>query len=96
MDKKQRLILRSLGQKLPDIVFIGKEGISDNVLVQIKDNLYAHELIKIKVQQNVSFDINEFAKTIEEKCGCEVVCTIGSKILVYKFSKNPKIRNHII
>ena len=96
MDKKQRLTLRSIGQKLQDLVFIGKDGISENVLTQIRDNLYAHELIKIKVQQNVSYDIFEFAKVIEDKCGCEVVCVIGSKILLYKYSNNPKIKNHVI
>lgn len=96
MDKKDRLVLRSLGQKLPDLVYIGKEGLTENVLNQIKDNLFAHELIKIKVQQSVVDDLKSFADNIEKECDCEVVCVIGSKILVYKYSHNPKIKNHIL
>lgn len=96
MDKKDRLVLRSLGQKLPDLVYIGKDGLTDNVVIQIKDNLFAHELIKIKVQQSVVDDIREFASNIEKLCDCEVVCVIGSKILVYKYSHNPKIKEHIL
>lgn len=96
MDKKDRLLLRKMGQSLPDLVYIGKEGLTDNVLKQIEDNLYSHELIKIKVQQSVLDELDDYAKAIEKEAGCEVVCTIGSKILVYKYSKNPKIKNHVL
>ena len=67
MDKKQRLNLRSLGQKLQDLVFIGKDGLTENVLNQINDNLYAHELIKIKVQQTVSDEILAYAASLAVK-----------------------------
>ena len=88
---QNRAKLRSLATNLRDLVFIGKEGLSDNVVDQIKDNLYAHELIKIKVQRSVVDEIKSLATEIEEKCNCEVVATIGSKILVYKVSDKPKI-----
>ena len=96
MEKKDRLYLRSLGQKLPDLVYIGKDGLTANVLKQIKDNLFAHELIKLKVQQSVVDDLGDFATNIEKECDCDVVCVIGSKILVYKYSHNPKIKEHIL
>ena len=41
--KQQRLALRSLAQNLQDLVYIGKDGVSENVLTQINDNLFAHE-----------------------------------------------------
>ena len=88
---QNRARLRSLATNLRDLVFIGKEGLTDNVIVQINDNLYAHELIKIKVQKSVVDEIKMLAAEIEEKCSCEVVATIGSKILVYKVSDKPKI-----
>ena len=46
--KQQRTQLRSLAQNLPDLVYIGKGDITDNVVKQVNDNLYAHEIIKIK------------------------------------------------
>lgn len=93
MDKKERLLLRSFGQKLPDLVYIGKDGLTENVIRQIIDNLYAHELIKIKLQNSIVDDIHSIASKIEEECLCEVVCVIGSKILLYKLSDKPKIKH---
>ena len=33
--------------------------------------------------------IEEISSYIEEKCGCEIVTVIGSKIVLYKASKKP-------
>lgn len=92
---QNRSTLRSIATNLKDLVFIGKEGLTDNVINQIEDNLYAHELIKIKVQKSVVDDINEMAKAIEEKCDAEVVSIIGSKILLYRYTNKPKFK-HLI
>lgn len=92
---QNRAKLRSLATNLRDLVFIGKDGLTENVVIQINDNLYAHELIKVKVQRSVSDEIKELATDIEEQCDCEVVAIIGSKILLYKFSDKPKI-THLI
>ena len=88
---QNRAKLRSIATNLRDLVFIGKEGLSDNVIDQINDNLYAHELIKVKVQKSVLDEIKEMSAEIEQKCSCEVVAIIGSKILLYKVSDKPKI-----
>lgn len=92
---QDRATLRSIATNLKDLVFIGKEGLTDNVINQIEDNLYAHELIKIKVQKSVIEDIAEMAKEIEEKCDAEIVGIIGSKILLYRFTNKPKFK-HLI
>ena len=90
---QERAKLRSIATNLKDLVFIGKEGLSDNVINQIEDNLYAHELIKIKVQKSVIEDIKDLAKDIEDKCDSEVVSIIGSKILVYRYTNKEKFRH---
>lgn len=92
---QNRATLRSIATNLKDLVFIGKDGLTDNVINQIEDNLYAHELIKIKVQKSVVDEINDLAKTIEEKCDAEVVAVIGSKILLYRYTNKPKFK-HLI
>lgn len=92
---QNRSTLRSIATNLKDLVFIGKDGLTDNVINQIEDNLYAHELIKIKVQKSVIEDINEMASDIEEKCDAEVVSIIGSKILLYRYTNKPKFK-HLI
>lgn len=92
---QNRATLRGISANLKDLVFIGKEGLTDNVINQIEDNLYAHELIKIKVQKSVLDEIKDMAKEIEEKCNAEVVSIIGSKILLYRYTNKPKFR-HLI
>ena len=87
--KQQRTALRSLAQELPDLVYIGKGDITPNVVKQVNDNLFAHEIIKIKVQDSASLSLNEIAAELEKTTGCETVCTIGSKIVLYKASKKP-------
>ena len=92
---QNRAKLKSIATNLKDLVFIGKDGLTDNVIDQINDNLFAHELIKIKVQRSVSDEITSLALEIEEKCEAEVVSIIGNKILVYKYTDKPKF-NHLI
>ncbi len=95
LKKNQRIALRSLGQKLPDLVYLGKNGITENIITQINDNLNAYELIKVKVQANSPEDIMQLAESIEDACFCETVTIIGNKILFYKQSENKKINKHI-
>lgn len=90
---QERAKLRSYSNPLKDLVFIGKEGLTDNVCKQIEDNLYAHELIKIKVQKSVADDIKDFANELAERCSCEVVAVMGNKIIAYKETTKPKFEH---
>lgn len=90
MTAQERAKLRGLSNSLKDLVFIGKEGLTANVLTQVNDNLYAHELIKIKVQRTTPMPITQLAREICDNCKCELVGVIGNKILVYKPTEKPK------
>ena len=90
---QQRAKLRSYSNPLKDLVFIGKEGLTDNVCKQVSDNLYAHELIKIKVQRSVSDDIKNIADELSNRCECEVVAIMGNKIIAYKETLKPKFEH---
>lgn len=90
INSQERAKLISLSHSLKDLVFIGKENVTDTVVDQINDNLYAHELIKIKVNKNVGYTLNELAEEICNKCNCILVAIIGSKIIVYKETDKPK------
>ena len=95
LNAQQRAKLRSLGSNLKDLVFVGKEGVTENVVAQIEDNLYAHELIKVKVQKTAPSDIKDIANELCEKGECELVSVIGSKILLFKPTLKPKF-NHLL
>lgn len=89
LNAQQRAKLRSIAQTEKDLVYIGQNNLTDNVLEQIKLNLYAHELIKIKVQRGASLEPKELANEICLKIGCETVGIIGNKILLYKKTTKP-------
>src|SRR5699024_7374081 len=87
LNSKQRSFLKGMAQSLPDIVHVGKDGITPNLVVQVKDALKARELIKGKVQQNSAEDPREVAESLAVSASAEIVSVIGSKFILYK-------RNH--
>lgn len=93
LDKKQRIALRSLASRLKPVVWVGKEGFTPNVLAQIEQQLFDHELIKIAMQENVTppteFELSEMAV----KINAEVVTTIGRKIVLYRHSEKKNVKH---
>lgn len=93
LDKKARIKLRSLASTLKPIVLVGKDGFTENVLKQIEEELFNHELIKIGLQETAP-TLNEFELTeIAVKLGADVVTTIGKKIILYKHSEKKNIKH---
>jgi RNA-binding protein len=84
LNSKQRNYLRSLATNEPDIIHIGKEGITPQVVVQVRDALKARELIKGKVQQTAMIDVKEAAEELSKSTQSQVVCTIGNKFVLFK------------
>ncbi|MGL4874218.1 MAG: ribosome assembly RNA-binding protein YhbY [Clostridium sp.] len=89
---KERAYLRKLAHGIDPIFQIGKNGIEDNFLTQIREALEARELIKIKVLENSGLDTREASDTICRAVRAEGIQAIGNKIVIYKESRqNPKI-----
>ena len=92
LTSKQRAQLRGLAMTEDTIIQIGKGGISENILTQVKDALKARELIKGRVLENSLLTAREAADALAEACDAETVQTIGSKFVLYKKNaKEPKI-----
>ena len=85
---KERAYLRGLGNQLSPIFQIGKNGVEENFLIQVKQALEARELIKIKVLENSGLESRETSDMICKAVKCEGVQAIGNKIVLYKKSKN--------
>ncbi|MBF7097217.1 ribosome assembly RNA-binding protein YhbY [Alkalibacter mobilis] len=88
LTSKQRSFLRSLAVNEPDILHVGKEGVTANLVVQAKDALKSRELIKGKVQQNCLEEVRDIAEQLSRSTDSDVVQTIGNKFVLYK-------RNHM-
>ena len=85
---KQRAYLRGLANDLSPIFQIGKNGVEENFIIQVKQALEARELIKIKVLENSGLESRETSDMICKAVKCEGVQAIGNKIVLYKQSKN--------
>ncbi len=90
---KQRSKLRSLAQTIEPIGQIGKGGISDNLVKSFSDALDKRELIKISVLNNTEDDAKSLSIEIAEKLNAEVVCVIGHKIVLYRYSKKKGVKH---
>lgn len=93
MTTKQRSKLCSLAQTLEPIGQIGKGGISDNMLTGLSSALDARELIKITVLKNAEDDARFLADDLADALDAEVVCTIGHKIVLYRYSEKDGIKH---
>lgn len=89
---KQRAYLRGLANKITPIFQVGKNGIEDAFVEQVKAALEKRELIKITVLETSGLTSREASDILCEEIGCEGVQAIGSKLVLYKQSKkNPVI-----
>lgn len=92
LTSKQRAQLRGLAMSEDTIIQVGKGGITENTVTQVRDALAARELIKGRVLENSLLTAREAADALAEACAAENVQTIGSKFVLYKRNaKEPKI-----
>ena len=69
-----------------------KERNSDELIKQLRTQLEARELIKIRVLENCGYSAKELAGEIGERTNSIVVQVIGTKIVLYRQNKDAKKR----
>lgn len=84
---KQRSYLRSLAHNVDPTVYIGKAGVTDNVIKEIDQCLEARELVKIKLQEGAVLDAKATANELAPVLGAEFIQAIGRKFTLYRESK---------
>ena len=93
---KQRSYLKGLANRLDPVVYIGKDGLTENVVKSIEDCLEARELVKVKLQEGCLLEPKATANEVAEKLGAEFVQAIGHKFTVYRESKTLDAEKRII
>lgn len=87
---KQRSFLRSLAHDLEPTVYIGKSGITDNIVKEMETGLEARELVKVKIQEGCEVAPKDAANDLAERLKAEYVQAIGRKFTLYRESKDHK------
>lgn len=72
---------------LDPILIIGKNGIEENTIKQIKDSLEKRELIKIKILNSAGISDEDVLNRILIETRAEFVQFMGNKLTIYKKSK---------
>lgn len=75
---------------IPAVLYVGKGGVTPELVSNVREALEARELIKLSVEKSSDEDIREIAQTLAERTRSEVVQTIGRKIVLYKEGKDDK------
>jgi len=91
--KDQKKYLRSLLHNRGIIIWIGQNGLTENVMTEIEAALDHHELVKIRVRTGDSTQRDLILEQICDKTGAEPVQKIGSIVSVYRANPDkPVIR----
>lgn len=87
---KQRATLRSMANTMETILYVGKDGITENTVKEAYDALEAREIIKCAVQQNCELTAREALTELCEKLHAEPVQCIGRRFVLYRQSSRSK------
>jgi len=91
MNGKMRKQLTRLGHDLNPVVYIGKNGLTDEVLVAVEKALEDHELIKIRFVEWKKSKSDISAK-IAAHTGANLVRVLGNIALLYRQNPDPDKR----
>lgn len=87
---KQKRYLRSMAHHLTPIFQVGKGGVNENMVKQIKEALEVRELLKVSILSNNDDDKHDVAHALAEGADAELVQLIGHTVVLYKESKEHK------
>lgn len=89
--KTQRNYLRKLANPLKPTVMLGKQGLTEQLVLKIGRELDAHELIKLRLLEYKD-QKQQLAQTIVDETGAALVGIVGNVITLYRPSPDPDRR----
>ncbi len=81
---KQKRQLRALAHSLKPVVQMGQKGASDALKAKVRQELEAHELIKVKVSGDCLESPKEAGALLAESCDAALVQVIGRTVVLYR------------
>ena len=92
MTGKTRAKLRSIANSYETILFVGKNGVGEEVVKQADEALNARELIKGKVHETCELSPREVCGQLCERLNAEPIQVIGTKFVIYRQNKDKEKR----
>ena len=79
--EKKELMNRALNAMT---INIGKSGVNDNVIEEIKRQLKANEIVKLKFAKNIARNKDDYIDEIVSKTRAELIDVRGHVAVIYK------------
>ncbi|MBP3360203.1 MAG: YhbY family RNA-binding protein [Clostridia bacterium] len=89
---KQRAYLRKLANGLEPVFQIGKGGVTDVIVEQLRLALDSRELIKVHILETALLDTKQTCNELAARLDAVPVQAIGSKFVLYRRSDKEKNR----
>lgn len=93
---KQRSYLRAMAHNLDPLVYIGKSGVTENVIKELDSCLENRELVKVKLQEGCELEAKQAANDMAAELKAEFVQAIGRKFTLYRQSSDPEKRQIVL
>ena len=87
LSNEQKKLLKKEASKIDATIIIGKDGLTDNIIDNVYNDLVAHELVKINVLKTCTEDVKALSLDIAGECDANIVQVIGRVIILFKDSK---------
>jgi RNA-binding protein len=81
-EKKTKKQLVKLGSTIDPTVHVGKEGLTEGIVNEIKTQIKRHKLIKVRVLPAAGMDMSAVAEELAQSTGAKVVDTRGFTIVL--------------
>ena len=92
LNKEQKIFLRRLAHDLKTILWVGQNGLTENVMTEINNALNHHELVKIKIRVGERTLRDQTAAEIARATAAETVQKTGNTIVLFRRNREqPKI-----
>jgi len=84
MDKKRIIELRGKAQSIKPTMHVGKEGVTESVIEELKAQIKRNKLVKVKVLPSVEADKRETATRLSEAAGAVLIEIRGNTVVLAK------------
>lgn len=84
MDKHRIIELRGKAQQLKPTVYVGKEGITESVVIELVKQLKKNKLVKVKLLASVEADKEETAAQLERDASATLIEIRGRTVVLAK------------
>lgn len=92
LNSQQIRKLRALAHHLKPVIMVGDKGVTENLLKELDRALETHELLKVTIAGADKAGRLEITQALCESSQAEIVQTIGRISILYRKSKEPRIR----